>query len=120
MPLTEAIATDEFTRWYEGLGAKDREAVARYVDLLESKGTDLGHPYSSAIAGARHALRELRVQAGGRPLRVFYAFDPRRDVVLLVGGSKEGASDKRFYREFIPKAERIWEEYLAEQEREKP
>lgn len=28
-------------------------------------------------------MRELRVQSGGRPLRVFYAFDPRR---LAMGG----------------------------------
>ena len=30
-------------------------------------------------------MRELRVQSGGRPLRVFYAFDPRRSAILLIG-----------------------------------
>jgi len=53
------------------------------------------------------------VQAGGRPLRVFYAFDPRRDAVLLIGGDKTG--NGRFYERMVPVAERIWEQYLAEQ-----
>jgi hypothetical protein len=37
------------------------------VGLLEAKGLALGYPHSSAIEGSRHALRELRVQSGGRP-----------------------------------------------------
>ena len=38
-------------------------------------------------------MRELRVQSG-RPLRVFYAFDPTRSAILI-GGDKTG--DNRFY-----------------------
>jgi len=40
-------------------------------------------------------MRELRVQCGGRPLRVFYAFDPTRSAILIIGGDKTG--DNRFY-----------------------
>jgi hypothetical protein len=36
---------------------------------------------------ARH-MRELRVQSGGRPLRVFYAFDPRRSAILLLAATR--------------------------------
>jgi len=77
-----------------------------------SWGRALGHPYTSAINGSAIALRELRIQAGGRPLRVFYAFDPVRQAVLLIGGDKTG--DNRFYETMIPMAERIWKEYLDE------
>ena len=52
------------------------------------------------------------MQSSGRPLRVFYVFDPRRNAVLLTGGDKTGRP--RFYREMIPQAERIFREYLAE------
>jgi hypothetical protein len=52
------------------------------------------------------------VQSSGHPLRVFYIFDPGRNVVLLIGGDKTGRP--RFYREMVPLAERIFEEYLAE------
>lgn len=35
-------------------------------------------------------MRELRVQAGGDPLRKLYAFDPRRVAILLIAGDKTG------------------------------
>ena len=46
----------------------------------------------------------------GRPLRMVYAFDPRRQAVLILGGDKTG--DDRFYEWAIPKAEAIWGKYL--------
>jgi len=85
----------------------------RGVGVLEAKGPALGFPYSSAITGSRYALRELRIQSGGRPLRILYCFDPKRQAVLLIGGDKTG--DDRFYQRMIPKAESIWGQYLREQ-----
>jgi hypothetical protein len=64
------------------------------------------------IKGSAFALRELRIQSQGRPLRVFYAFDPARQAVVLIGGDKTG--DGRFYERMVPVAERIWKEYLDE------
>ena len=61
-------------------------------------------------------MRELRVQSGGRPLRMFYAFDPRRVAILLIGGDKTG--DDRFYDTSIPIADRLYETYLDELRRE--
>ena len=110
--MVEVVATDEFADWFQELTQADAKAVARNVGLLEAKGTTLGHPHSSAIKRSKYPLRELRVQSGGRPLRVFYAFDPRRQAVLLLGGDKTG--DDRFYERFVPQAESIWEEYLTE------
>ncbi|WP_404367590.1 type II toxin-antitoxin system RelE/ParE family toxin [Corallococcus coralloides] len=70
------------------------------VELLAAKGVALGFPYSSQLKGTSQPLRELRIQSGGHPIRVFYAFDPARDAVLLLGGDKTG--DKRFYERMIP------------------
>jgi hypothetical protein len=114
MDAVEVVATDEFSGWYGDLDDADRENVQVKVDLLQSAGVALGHPNSSAIEGCRYAIRELRIQSKGRPLRVFYAFDPRRNAVLLLGGDKTGLTDQRFYGEYVPKAERIWEDYLEE------
>lgn len=105
------ITTDEFLGWFDALDDGDTRAVVRVVGLLETRGTGLGFPHSSAITGSKYALRELRVQSGGRPLRVFYAFDPQRDAVLIIGGDKTG--DDRFYQRMVPVAESIWEEYLS-------
>ena len=61
--------------------------------------------------GASFALRALRVQSKGRPIRVFYAFDPARSAVLLIGGEKKGLP--RFYECMIRLSERLWNEYLS-------
>jgi hypothetical protein len=61
-------------------------------------------------------MRELRVQSGGRPLRIFYAFDPRRSAILLIGGDKTG--DDRFYERMIPIADQLCDAYIAEIKKE--
>lgn len=65
------------------------------------------------IAGSKHShVRELRVQSGGHPIRVFYAFDPRRSAILLIGGDKTG--DDRFYQRMIPIADALYDTYIEE------
>jgi hypothetical protein len=114
--MVEVEGTGEFEAWFLALRDKDAEAVARVVGLLEEKGVALGFPYTSEVKGSQ-AIRELRIQSGGRPLRVFYAFDPLRRAMLLIGGDKTG--DDRFYETLVPRAEQIWADYLADLEKEK-
>jgi hypothetical protein len=57
-------------------------------------------------------MRELRVQSGGNPLRIFYAFDPRRTAILLIGGDRTGKD--RFYKEYVPLADDLDDAYLKE------
>jgi hypothetical protein len=57
-------------------------------------------------------MRELRVQHGGKPYRILYAFDPRRTGILLLGGDKTGSS--RWYDENIPRADALYEQHLRE------
>jgi hypothetical protein len=45
-----------------------------------------------------------------------YAFDPRRVAILLIGGDKTG--DKNWYDRTIPIADRLYQTYLDELERE--
>ena len=109
--------TDEFGRWWDTLAEGAQDAVTRVVGLLEKRGPQLGHPYSSGITTSRHPhLRELRVQHQGRPVRVLYAFDPRRVALLLLGGDKTGRD--RWYDEFVPVADRLYDDHLAELRRE--
>ncbi len=109
--------TDEFGQWWQGLSEGQQDAVAARVELLAEHGPNLPYPYSSDIRGSRHGvMRELRVQSGGRPIRVFYAFDPRRTSILLIGGDKTG--NDRFYEEYVPVADDLYDEYLEELRRE--
>ena len=98
--------TDEFGEWWDTLIRQQQKDIASIVGLLEQKGPQLPFPYSSGIEGSKHShLRELRVQSGGNPIRIFYAFDPRRTAILLIGGDKTG--DDRFYEKYIPIADRL-------------
>lgn len=107
----EVEYTDEFGAWWQALAEGEQDDVAAIVDLLESRGVALGHPHSSGINGSRHShMRELRVQSGGQPIRIFYAFDPVRVAILLIGGDKTG--NDRFYERFIPVADRLYDEHL--------
>lgn len=105
--------TDEFEAWWNSLTETEQEDVDAYVQRLEARGPNLPHPYSSGIKGSRHShMRELRVQSHGDPFRVFYAFDPRRSAILLIGGNKTG--DDRFYDYMISIADDLYDQHLEE------
>ena len=104
--------TDEFGAWWEGLTDAEQESVAAVVGLLEDHGPQLGYPHSSGITSSR----ELRIQHQGQPYRVLYAFDPRRAAILLIGGDKTG--NERWYDEFLPVADRLYDAHLTILKRE--
>ena len=109
----EVEHTDEFEGWWETLTEEEQVSVAAMVQLLEQRGPQLPHPYSSGVNSSRHGrMRELRVQHAGEPYRVFYAFDPRRMAILLIGGNKAG--DDRFYEKYVPVADGLYDEHLEE------
>ena len=116
--MVEIVATAEFAGWYQGLSEGDAEQVTLHVEILQVRGVALAFPQSSSIKGSRIALRELRLQSSGHPLRVFYAFDPKRQAVLLVGGDKAG--NEKFYEEMIPLSERLFAAFLKETGQNKP
>ncbi len=109
--------TDDFGAWWADLSEAVQDDVTSIVQLLMEYGPRLPFPHSSGIEGSKHThMRELRVQSGGRPIRVFYAFDPRRAAILLIGGDKTG--DDRFYDWVVPVADRLYDEHLAELRKE--
>lgn len=111
--MVEVEATTEFKRWFEALAPGEKRSIDLVVGLLRVQGVALGAPYSSAIQGSRFPLRELRPKRGASPLRAFYAFAPRRNALLLIGGDKAG--DNRFYQRMIARAEALWVEYLKQE-----
>jgi hypothetical protein len=105
--------TDEFNTWWQTLDEAEQESVVASVKLLRAKGPALRFPHSSGVRGSRHGrMRELRIQHSGKPYRVFYAFDPRRVAILLLGGSKVG--DDRWYEKNIAEADALYESHLEE------
>ena len=112
----EIEVTDEFKSWWNELSEREQDDVTKVVEALEAHGTALPRQYSSSIRTSRHGhMRELRVQSGGRPIRILYAFDPRRTAILLIGGHKK---HDRFYRDHVRRADAIYDQYLRELRRE--
>ena len=115
--VTEIEYTDEFEIWWDKLSAEEQTSIEVLVCMLSRLGIALDYPYSSQIRGSKYGnMRELRIQHKGEPYRVFYAFGPKRSVILLIGAHKAGYSDKEFYAEYISIADRLYFTYLEELE----
>jgi len=111
--MWEIEYTNEFEKWWETLTEAEQKRISFSVNLLKQFGPVLTFPHSSDVRQSRHSsMRELRSQCEGMPLRTFYAFDPRRVAILLIGGDKTG--DDRFYDVMVPLADRIYDNYLKE------
>ncbi len=109
--------TDEYGDWWNLLSEEEQDDVEATVNLLVEQGPKLRFPFSSGIKDSKHShMRELRIQHAGNPYRVLYAFDPRRSAILLIGGNKTGKN--RWYKEFVPKADRLYDEHLKELKQE--
>jgi hypothetical protein len=101
--------TDEFESWWETLSESEKKRIRSSIGRLSALGPGCGRPLVDSVEGSKHPnLKELRAT---QTIRVFFAFDPRRKAVLLIGGDKAGKS-KRFYRQMIPKADKIYDTHL--------
>jgi hypothetical protein len=88
--------------------------------LLQQFGPQLGRPRVDTLNDSRHAnMKELRFSAAGVQWSVAFAFDPRRNAILLVADDKSGVNKQRFYRELIRKADDRFDAHLAWLKRER-
>jgi hypothetical protein len=112
----ETEGTNEFAEWYRACSAEEQESINEAVAKLEEHGPSLGRPLVDTLSRTRLPnLKELR--PSGAFIRILFAFDPRRVAILLIGGDKQGRWSA-WYREYIPRAERLYEGYLDELRRE--
>ncbi len=110
----EVEYTNEFETWWDSLTDDDRDAIDAAVALLEERGPALGRPLADNVHQSRHAnMKELRPTS---TIRIFFAFDPTRVAILLIGGDK-GGSWNRWYDEMVPVADQLYDDHLAEIER---
>ena len=99
--MWQVLTTDIFDEWFDALDDTDRTNVIASLMVLEQKGPNLARPHVDSMKGSIHSnMKELRVQSKGNPLRAFFAFDPKRNAILLCAGNKKG-NDKRFYKETV-------------------
>jgi hypothetical protein len=111
---------EEFSNLKEGL----QDELLAHARLLAEFGPQLGRPTVDTLKGSRHTnMKELRFSWNEKVWRVAFAFDPQRQAILLVGGDKGGADQRRFYKRLINVADDRYDEHLgtlAQQSKESP
>ena len=110
--------TTDFIVWIKTWDDDAKETILKNLTILQSLGPSLGRPQVDTIKGSKiKNLKELRIQNKNRVFRIFFAFDPERDIILLIGGDKKG--DNRFYETMLRKSERLYELHLSQLRRTK-
>lgn len=110
----EVIFHDDYEGEFEALNEELQDELLAHAALLRDYGPSLGRPTVDTLKGSAYAnMKELRFDWEGEVLRVAFAFDPKRQAVLLVGGNKAGVDKKRFYKKLIAVADERFERHLA-------
>ena len=87
--------------------------IAALAGLLAQFGPQLRRPHCDTLKGSKHTnMKELRFTLPDAEWRIAFAFDPKRQAILLVGGSKSGTNQKQFYRDLIRIADRRFDAHL--------
>jgi hypothetical protein len=106
---------DEFELEFYELHEDVRTEILALTRFLQQFGPQLGRPRVDTLNDSRHAnMKELRFDAADGVWRVAFAFDPKRNAVLLIAGDKSGGGEKRFYRQLITKADERFDEHLSQ------
>jgi hypothetical protein len=118
----EILMTADVESFLDDLYRSDsvsHQLVNQAILVLERNGPAEGRPLVDTITASRIAnMKELRPPSTGRSeIRILLVFDPWRSVILLVAGDKSGQWDK-WYRTAIPRAEQLYDDYLAERRKE--
>lgn len=105
----------KFDDEFDGFSDLVQDSLLAEVELLEKFGPALKRPHADTLKNSKHKnMKELRFKADDGVWRVAYAFDPKRQAILLVAGDKSGSSEKRFYKSLIQKADQRFDEHLKE------
>lgn len=105
---------DDFDREFLELPDAVQDELLAVAKLLERFGPSLKRPHCDTLDDSKHAnMKELRFKAADGVWRVAFAFDPRREAILLVAGDKSGGSEDKFYKKLIDKADDRFDEHLA-------
>ncbi len=91
---------EEFESEFLAFELEIQDALLAVAKLLADFGPQLGRPHADTLNGSKFAnMKELRFEAADGEWRAAFAFDPKRQAILLVAGDKSGRSQKRFYKQ---------------------
>lgn len=110
---------EDFETEFDELNKEVQNECLAHLKFLEKFGPELGRPHVDTLKGSRYSnMKELRFNADNGIWRLAFAFDPKRQAILLVCGDKAGTSEKRFYKDLIKRADKRFENYLSQSKKE--
>lgn len=110
----EVLFHEEFEPEFYELPQEVQDELLAYAKLLECQGPHLKRPHADTLNGSSYEnMKELRFKAADGVWRVAFAFDPKRQGILLVAGDKAGTSQKRFYKQLLAKADKRFGKHLS-------
>ena len=105
---------DDFDAEFQALQEGLQDELLAHANLLAEFGPNLGRPTVDTLKGSEHPnMKELRFAWNGQVWRVAFAFDPKREAILLVGGDKGGADQRLFYKRLLMLADSRYKDHLA-------
>jgi hypothetical protein len=107
---------NKFEEEFDELNMEVQNELLSHALLLEKFGPQLGRPSVDTLKGSTYSnMKELRFNAKNGVWRVAFAYDRKRQAILLIAGNKAGVNEKRFYKELIRKADERFTNYLKEE-----
>lgn len=112
------VRLDLIEDWLDEQDMETKAHIVVALRRLAEKGPALGRPLVDTLSNTRLSnLKELRPASEGRTeIRILFAFDPKRQAVMLFAGdkSKGGRREKwtNWYKKAIPIAEKQYELWL--------
>ncbi|HOY79108.1 MAG TPA: type II toxin-antitoxin system RelE/ParE family toxin [Hyphomonadaceae bacterium] len=104
----------DFDVEFSDLAEDLQDELLAHAKLLAEFGPNLGRPTVDTLRASKHAnMKELRFEWTGEVWRVAFAFDPKRQAILLAAGDKAGADQRRFYKRLLAVADTRYDDRLA-------
>jgi hypothetical protein len=111
---------DAFEAEFDQLPEAVQDELLARVKALGQFGPQLGRPHVDTLKDSKHAnMKELRFNCEDGAWRVAFAFDPKRQALLLVAGDKAGANQRKFYEKLIQTADERFDAHLEKLKKEK-
>ena len=112
MPWTVSLH-DEFDAEFEKLPEDVQDELLARLKVLSEFGPDLGRPNVDTLKGSKFPnMKELRFRLDGL-WRFAFAFDLKRQAIVLCGGNKEGKNQAAFYKDLIRAADKRFTQHVA-------
>jgi hypothetical protein len=118
----DVLYTQEFASWHATLDDEQRDRVQRIIERVVSNplappGVDVKRMTRAQEYGIED-IHQINVSEGKHVLRVWFAFDPLRDLVLLYGGNKKGvagahAKQSKWNVQMAQRAAAIFADYIT-------